>query len=546
MASVFASGCNGPDEKEAPLPVVSVEITETTPYSAEALVTVDANTSSYDYAIGKAADMEAFKSGTLEGIKTEGAKVENVIAFSGLEPETDYTVFVRGVNSDGSRGAVATATAKTNVQPQGVKMHIAESETTVSTISAIFTPARSVAAYHYAIGQASDLDAFAGGTMQGMVKVDDVSAPKTIIFEGLDYDTEYTIFAKGEDQYGNTGEVTSLAVATANVPQSVITIDLVERSMTSLEFSFVADENTVSYVYALGKAEDEQAFADGTLEGIKPVTDLTAPVIEKFANLEVGTKYTVFAMGTNSYGHKSEVYKMNIPTWGPPELTTEVVALDCSRVTLKYTLNESCKGGISLVLPAADYAKLGDTEMKVIENILSRATLGIALMFEEDREHTWNIRSSPEQQWVYANLIIYTNDEGNDRYQIVKGEFTTPAYNPAIPLGTVQVETVALTSTSAELRFTPDDNTIIYVHNVMEKSTYELLSSSPDYVKMMYDDLVLRGNHGYAAGTYKYNFAGAVGVKPGNTVYVIMVTYNANGVSPTMIKAHEFTLPLTD
>lgn len=186
----------------------------------------------------------------------------------------------------------------TPAEPANLETAISFNSSTETTLTVNINVQDGATGYTYAIGQASDAESFADGTLSGIMTQQDPSIAE-VTFEGLTVDTQYTIFAQAFNDAGEKGGVARLVAKTAaqaHVPDLNITATLDEGDITEDSFmirlTYTEDVQTIEY--ALGNAADQEAFENGTLEGIKTTTPEKTLII---SNLERGTEYTVFIRG---------------------------------------------------------------------------------------------------------------------------------------------------------------------------------------------------------------------------------------------------------
>lgn len=154
---------------------------------------------------------------------------------------------------------------------------------------------KDVLGYNYAIGQATDLEAFTEGTLNDIQTQNDPTV-KDISFSGLTENTEYTVFVQafaGEKK----GKVQTLSVKTTEAyrePDLTLTMELENPTENSfvLKVNYTKDAKTIRYGY--GTPDDQEAFEKGTLKTIvEQEANGTSIIIVN--GLQRGTEYTVFA-----------------------------------------------------------------------------------------------------------------------------------------------------------------------------------------------------------------------------------------------------------
>lgn len=419
----------------------------------------------------------------------------------------------------------------------------------VTSVTVQFKAAETAASYAYAIGTADDLASFEAGTIEGYTVVDeDVQRENTVTFSGLEPETEYTVFAQAADSDGNKGGVATRKLSTMAAPVATVAIVETGASTSSVTVSFEASEQTAGYFYAIGTASDLGAFEAGELEGYTYVDEDVHTIRSvTFDGLDDDTEYAVFARGVNEYGMAGKTASLVVTTAEIPEpaITAEIVKLNCTIATVKYTLNETARGGIAAFLPIDTYNKLNTSYGEFMEQILTMASIGAgAITYEQDTEFTWYIRSKPEQEFVMVNVILYRDEQGEDQLRLETRSVFTPAFDPWAPEAGVDVEILTNERYKLELKFTTNDATYCLQHAIMSKAVFDMVLTNPTLLKQIYDDLLLNGRTQYAGtSTYLYDHTGKAGIKGGDVTYVIAILYNDNGASEEIKILETFTVP---
>lgn len=191
----------------------------------------------------------------------------------------------------------ATACEKNpgKTEPANLEATVSITAVTETTMTATVNVQDGATGYTYAIGQASDADSFADGTMEGIMTQEDASISE-VTFDGLTPDTQYTIFARAFNAAGETGSVAKASRKTAaeeQAPDLNLVATLTENDITEESFMIrlTCTEDMETIEYGVGTADDQEAFENGTLEGIKTTTPSNSLIV---SGLERNTEYTVF------------------------------------------------------------------------------------------------------------------------------------------------------------------------------------------------------------------------------------------------------------
>jgi GH18 family chitinase len=100
--------------------------------------------------------------------------------------------------------------------PHDANVAITEGQISQTSITVTLKPNNVTESYIYAIGAAGDAAAFEAGTLESCVTVSP-AAKKTVAFDGLAANTEYTVFARSTDKKGVKGKTSTLVARTLSV-----------------------------------------------------------------------------------------------------------------------------------------------------------------------------------------------------------------------------------------------------------------------------------------------------------------------------------------
>ncbi len=221
MALFALAGCSPTPEVE-PKVVVEVEnspglllekVGGTLKNRFEIKITPNSVTAMYEYALCLFDDngaLESFENGTLEKRVRVNNGDEAQVAFEGLIPETNYTVYARGYDAEGNQGPVAMLSARTNSEDNfitGVQY--------VTNTSAGFTVITSPDCFKfdYALGKAGDRAKFENGSLDGL-QTKEESSEYTFNYFDLEPDTDYLFFTRGYDRAGNSYDIYETEIRT--------------------------------------------------------------------------------------------------------------------------------------------------------------------------------------------------------------------------------------------------------------------------------------------------------------------------------------------
>lgn len=433
------------------------------------------------YAIGSDDDLNAFEAGTLEGIVEENYIESVAKTFSELTPDTEYTVFARCVNSDGFKGNVTTLRISTLPEAGPASATITEGVVGFTTIEVTVTPNENTASFAYAIGTADDIAAFEDGTLEGIVEKSGNEAV-TDTFSDLTSNTEYTVFAQCVNADGEKGEVATLKITTLQSGPSSLVAESTALSISEISVTITPNEYTASYSYAIGTAADQAAFEDGTLAGIE-IGQGNEEATYSFTELHPFTEYVVFAQSVNGEGVKGDV------------VVTEAIVLseefpDAPYMTVSFGVMNAmyCNATTTptaavdhyIVLSAGEdiyeefvdlYESMGFTEFEFITDM--------GMECRGEATNLFGLSGQPDFRQMIVTAMIDANGE---LLGIQKDRFTTPEYNPGLPLpGSMTITVSEETDTTARIIFTPGANTAGYYELVMEAVEYDEIMNNPEH-----------------------------------------------------------------
>lgn len=434
-----------------------------------------------------------------------------------------------------------------------------------------FTPGNAVA-YEYVCTQEDNREGFVGGSIEGIVKVDNAD-PADIEFTGKAPQTTYTIYARAFDAQGRRGPVASIMVQT--MPDFADSDDLkAETAYTtnsSAGFRITGPLNFYKFEYALGTATDKQAFEDGTLEGIRERAE-SADYVANYFDLTPETDYVFYYRAYNRANVPTDVFEIAVTTKADgegPEVAFEVVDIDVYVGNFAFTANSHCAryvislssvGGTFDVGLDDEFVSSGDTE-RVFQALLST---GSAYQATGTARQLLPIYTPPmdDPMGVLANYYPPVLEAGIDFYAYVgmydsdgkyagavRYEYSTPEYDETLAPAEVTAVATNITSSGATLEFTLSSNTLGFFFDTIDADAYDQAvatgkwtSYNPDGTTTLVDfhENFLRdmffsrpdSGQGYFWRYYKNptSFIDNT-MEPGQRFYIAICPMNANGAS---------------
>ncbi len=203
--------------------------------------------SKYLYAIGTAADMNKFLNGELAN--TEEAVGEQVVTFSGLRSDTEYTIFTVAYGKDGKLGAVASQTFSPNAELPVINVNFSGITTAgleIQTTAYIYKVV-------YAIAEAGqDASVFDNTAIKKDTIVD--TQYKYIDATGLEEGKDYAIYAKCFNRFNKESDlfVEEFSTSLASEAPSV-EFELISSDPFNFEYSLTPNANTSKFLVLGGE-----------------------------------------------------------------------------------------------------------------------------------------------------------------------------------------------------------------------------------------------------------------------------------------------------
>jgi hypothetical protein len=280
--------------------------------------TPGADVANYSVALGKASDLAAFEAGTLTGIVkyTNGKKQSK--GFDKLTPNTEYTVFAQGVDSDGNKGEVTTYVITT--QKDEYKLLLTIHDINALVVSFTVAPPSTATRYIAMFALADNWEGQMGDSYEDKVKaLEEASSgqyntdPITSSMKLSGYSGEkYICVSITYDENGGK-HLSELPFETPAYDSSApmpgaMKLSLLDVQDKTATFSVLMGENTVGFFESVYKKADyETAFAnnkdaliqDIAQNGYSEIADYPQ---DKWNLSSPGTDYVLVAIPMNKNG----------------------------------------------------------------------------------------------------------------------------------------------------------------------------------------------------------------------------------------------------
>ncbi len=521
MPLIFLCGCQN-DEGLASLPVVTIEEIQTTYNTVKVDIKTEGLVSSYKFAIGGKQDRASFLAGYLPGIKEVKSDTDTEYVFGDLVPDTEYRIFAVAENQDGERGELTVLTVMTSALGNAV-VEISEKAVTDKSLTVTLTPKDDITYFEYAVGLPRDLEGFRRRELSGIEKVAGTeSIEKT--FGGLEYDTEYAVFAVGYNSVGEPGDVSMARIVTSAPEKPSIRLNVITVLPNSIEVDFYASSNTASFDFAIGNASDEEKFSQGILEGIETV-DKAGEFTHTFDGLSPGREYTIFARGTDRNSVKGEIFSVSVKA-AEPDVEIEIEKSTIVYADVYTMPNKFCGKYKTLLMEKARYestynyfASAGWSDDRIFQ-IISMGTMDVT-----QGQRSRYILGEKATDYI---VVIGIYDTGSVFYRLKTQTFTTPDVDSQLALPeSVKIEMITLGAYNSKIRMTPGKNTTGFYRGGMSKSEYYAMAEGKseseiiDWLVANLDEFAL--SYGYQTEENIWSNA------PDNDIVMLAVPFNDNG-----------------
>ncbi len=421
--------------------------------------------------------------------------------------------------------------------------------TTTSTVNASFTPDASCTSYIYAIGSASDREIFAMGGIEG---TEEATEAVDVTFEGLEADTEYTIYALAYGAEGAAeGSLSSFVVRTYNATCSA---KLQYAGPNRAGVVVKANSSVMSIDYALDVPGKAAAFANGDLSSIRSATE-TLGLALNYNNLTQDTEYTFYYRFYDRAGGKSEVHEVSVCTTNPvddPYVELVIGESNIYESKYKFVPNDKCSEYYFLAGAANTYSQIfnkadgyaGD----IYSMMLNWRGEDWGLITVEGGEHAFSLSSTELKGSQDMEFYVLACDLDGNPVSVQEFEFTTAAASATGEAEVVDIEMLEVSSYSAKFEITPNEHTFSTFYSIFTKGTYDSYWSTDIAAlqEKLYGDFVQQVQFDHAVvwtmGNEPFIYSEEYGLDAETSYYVVAIPMNGLGLSGWgEPKVYEFT-----
>lgn len=409
------------------------------------------------------------------------------------------------------------------------------------------TPNKYAKSYWYAIGTEADRESFEDGTYAGLHKGHG-SDELSYTFTYLEPETKYTIFAIPFDADDKPGTLSMIKVETYT---DAFAVEKARVMVNSATFTFKSTGDYCSYVYAVGKPGDKEAFENGTLEGIvqrDEYTEYSATVFD----LKPETEYIFYAMGYDRLGRPTRTFEYPFKTLSAaeyPAVTSQKVEFaDLLYTNYSVTVNEHCFR-VGLLIDEQGYRDdviynvWGGRVLEMMDmwnklgnlNIVGRAPV-VGL---EMRTDALFVSEDPFDKYYDVYAVLY--DKNNEPFSVERFQYKTPSFDATAAPATVDVTVTEITAVGATYTIKPSSNAVGVVFETFDADWFDTSVANGTLTEK--DILTYLRIHFFYGNNVNTFVETTVTEHPAQRAYVIAGAINKNGFVNGMseLKKVEYT-----
>ncbi|MFR9548316.1 MAG: hypothetical protein SNG57_05370 [Rikenellaceae bacterium] len=418
-----------------------------------------------------------------------------------------------------------------------------------TSVSAVFTPDANCTWYEYAIGTSDDRASFLAGELEGILSA---TEGQEVVFENLDGDTTYTIYARGYDSSETAGSLASITVRCYSAECELETLFV---GTTSVGFAFTPSSSVYRVDYAFDTPGQADEFDSGDLNNIKSLTEESYKAINIF-DLEEDTEYSLYYKYYDRLGNISDTVEVSVTTSNTatsPGISLELgdINIICGYYT--FVPNANCSKYSFLVGADDQYSEIYDSTGwggDIYSMIISWAD------FEED---DWGVYSKTEDhEFMLYSLDLYsstdmeflvvTYDADGNPFSLESFEFSTPVYEATGEALIDKIEEIYVDSYSASFTITPNENVFATFYAVFTQYAWDNYYSYDDCLEdlqYLFLDDYTDGEAVLNIGNEPFTYEEDSTLTPNTTYYVVAIPLDGTGIDTDTgwgtAKTYEFT-----
>ena len=443
----------------------------------------------------------------------------------------------------------------------------------VSDVTVKFVPTEETAKFNYAIGSEQDRENFENGDIVGM-QTETSNQEITHTWKDLEAGEYYVVYAMAYDEDGAAGPVSAHGFKTAS---SDFLVEAYYVGDNSAAFRITNTNDYYTYKFALGTADDKEAFMNDELEAITTKSEVF-DWAENYFDLIPDTEYVFYCQGQDRSGSNTQLFEIPITTYSEgsdeiPNFVFEEGPKDFYMQEYTVTPNALCKQLVLYQQPegASDGTMFGVNNWKGllldmfdswkdIENIGSVA-YGACITTAVNEELKAQMTTVDLELENPLDVYVTAYDEMYNPYLVKKFKNTTPAFNSSAALPDASDFTITTSNVTAEgldisISYT-SDNTRAFFYDLVSGNYWENeIKGDMEALKnkMITDYLNLAWCYNPAGKAIENNYVFSedeqkTDAVPGATLYVGVLAMNENGPieggwADAVALSEPFTIPV--
>lgn len=414
-------------------------------------------------------------------------------------------------------------------------VHVEVTESGSDFATAVFTPDDNTMSFKFAIGDATDRNAFIDGTLDG-IQVRDGNATEIFTFEGLESDRIYTIFAAGYGEDNTLEAVQSAVVTTWLIDRLQVDNSFVAVDVAAIEVK--ASFDVAEYTWSLHKgdtASESNRIAGETVSEVyrhvytlfdlEPTTDYLFVV--RYAMRDRETFATETGFTTKNYGEVPAV-EFNTLHNDVYYEKYEVRPANAFTGAIASLYQQAAWGWDSNFLSNA--GGQGDYAGSIMR--LARSGFFFDFHFSEQGGHTFETTSYTLELGVGLEVYAVSCDLDGNIANLQKFSFQNVVYDGTAGVAEVGIEVLNIQPYSVEYKYTPNVHTVGFFVQTFEAEAFEeeylpQLASDPGAIHDF-----LYNYYGLSYMIYP-NLTGNswtdTTVQPASEYYAVAAAFNTNG-----------------
>ena len=436
------------------VPTVTITKGEVLTYSLSASFAPNTDCSGYYFLIST-------ETVDAEYIKANGLYLEKSYAqeWDGLNPNTNYTIYVLPIDIEDNAGTVTSLTVKTRVEAGTSEIYFDIEKLSETSVKITATPNESTVLYHYIVIEKVEADSIGEEALMQRLNENEnyLDSVADVITMTVESNVGYYFIAQGKNRDDKWGEVTKVEFEVAGPASVEIAVEKLNE--TTVKVTATPNANTASYQYiVIEKAEADTLSAEVLMQRLESANDNSGVDVWTYT-VKSNTEYYVIAQGKNTDGFIGEMTQFEFVVAGPATVAIAVEKLNETTISITSTPNENAVSYSYIIIEKAEADSIGE------EALMQRLSVS-ENVFESANAKEFTVESNVEY-YVIAQAV---------NADAMLGVITQVEFVVAGP-ATVAVAIEKLNETTVKVTATPNANTASYQYIVIEKAEADTLSA---------------------------------------------------------------------